>query len=499
MELKKKTEQQALPAPGGKPAKNPETAKRARKRILLALLGVVVLAVVVLVVWGGPLGVQTETVSAAAFADTFTETGVVKGGAAREHRSPAAGQVAEVCVKRNSAVKAGDVLVRIDPKELVYELESHRNALDGYHAQVNETIRSLRTELADLRAERSKNSYSSATSPSPEGYIESLQKQLDVAVAQEDLARESLERSQTLFDAGAEPHVTVEAAEQAHREAVSRRVELERQLENAESHMGSSGNDAYFGTVDQSYAARIQEAQEKLNDYLALSNEDAEAYQKLSVGQQIAEEQSQIRRLEEKLERCTIRALCDGIVSALPAESLSDVSEGELVATVRESAGLRLEVNVLTNEEPFLKVGDAVTLTQKLKGQQTTYTGKIREIGGYAEKSVSATGADEYRVRVVVDLPENSGLKDGYELEARFTTYSSDAALTVPNSALFKVDGKDCLFVANGWSAELRNVEIAHKASIRTEIASGLSEGETVVSDANREGLEDGAIIMADN
>ncbi len=504
--LKKKNtsaaqEQSAPEAQAQKKAasKTPEAKRRTRKRVIYAIVALVIVACVALAIWGGPLEVQAETVAAAEFIDSFTETGNVKSGLVREHLSPADGKVAEVLVAKNSAVKAGDVLVRIDATALAYELESHRNALGGYRAQVNERIRSLRAELNELRADRGKNVYDNATGATPEEYLASLQTNLEVARRQESLALEDLNSARELYDIGAESRVAVEEAEKAHIAAQGERAELERRLAEARKRL-TGGNGGYYAALDQGYSARIQAAQEELDDYLALAAADgseAEVYEKLSLGKQIAEEESRIRELENKLERCTVRASCDGYVSELPAATLSDVSEGDLIATVRERGDFKLEVNVLTNEEPFLHVGDAVTLTQKLKGQYTVYEGVIGEIGSYAEKSLSATGAEEYRVRVVVDIAENSGLKDGYELEARFTTYRRDAALSVPNSALFKENGQDCVFVVSGMRAQLRPVEVVHKAAIRTELASGVSAGDRVVTDANVEGLADGALVIA--
>ncbi len=501
MKLKKKNAPaQPEQNPAGKEQGAPAPRRKNTKRRLLIAGACAAVLLLALLAWGALTRVPTETLAAAPFADSFTETGIVTGGPAREYLSPVSGRIAEVPVRRNSAVKAGDVLLRIDASELEYELQSHRNALEGYRAKVNETIRDLRGELSNLEAERSAERYDSERDMSPEAYLASLRARAEAARTRTELAEKALSDARELYEIGAESRAAVEEAEAALKEARAESATLARQCEEAARRLSGAGT--YHSAQDESYAVRMQTVQETLDDYLALAAAEdpgAEVFSRLSIGKQIAEETSQIRMLEEKLERCTVRANGSGYVSSLPAETLSSVTEGDPVVVVRESAALTLVVNVLTSEEPFLRVGDAVTLTQKRKGEKTVYEGAISEIGNYADKGLSATGAEEYRVRVVVALPEDAGLKEGYELEARFTTYRSDAALTVPNSALFKVNGQDCVFVVSGLRAEARPVVIAHKAAIRTEIASGIQAGDRIVTDANLEDLEDGALVIAES
>jgi HlyD family secretion protein len=235
-------------------------------------------------------------------------------------------------------------------------------------------------------------------------------------------------------------------------------------------------------------ASRINEAGENVNE--EYYSADDRFYQA-----QIEEEESQIRMLDEKIERCSIRAEQDGIVTDLPAASITRVQQGDKLVTITGDSERRLEVNVLTNKEPYLKVGDKVSMTHRLKSDYNTYDGVITAIDSYAEKSVSALGADEYRVRVCVDVSGIEKLKEGYELDAQFTTYHSEDAISVPNSALFTKDGQDCLFTVSGGRAHLKQVEVRHRGNIRSEISSGLSDGEIIIVDANQKELEDGAAV----
>ncbi len=474
-----------------------------KKRKLAIKPKYVVLACAVLAagvgVWfylNSPMEVKLETAARGSYADTFTETGVVKGGTSMRYLSEVEAKVAEVPVHRNDRVKAGDLLVRLDTTELEYERETHVNALAQYHAQVSETIRDLTGELSSLRAQREKNSYTTAMEVSPQSYLDIARSQMESAKANLTYWEGRAADLRVLYEAGAEALYNVEEAENQLAEARSACVSAEQKYRDAQSRYGKLGNNVnagYYASDDRSYAAQIAALEKKLADYTALS--DGTGGEELEIGMLIAEEASQIRMLDEKISRCAVRAQQDGLVTELPAEALSRVQPGDPLATVGEDSVRRLEVRALTNQEPYLRVGDAVTLTQKLKSDRVSYEGVIAQIDGYAEKGVSALGADEYRVRVVVDVKNGEALKDGYELDAMFTTYSGESSLSVPNSALFRQDGQDCVFVVSGGKACLRPVELSHRGALRSEIASGIGEGEQIIVDANQKELADGTAV----
>ncbi len=211
--------------------------------------------------------------------------------------------------------------------------------------------------------------------------------------------------------------------------------------------------------------------------------------------QQIAAENADIAYLDELIEKCTIRATCDGVVTDLPAANMTALEEGDIAAVIKGNSRSRVEVDVLTSEEPYLSVGDEVALTMNLKAGTREYKGKISEIYGYSEKMISALGVDEYRVKVFVDLEGGEDLKNGYELTAKFSIYKNPEALAVPNSAIFHSNGKDLVFVVKGGKAALQEITIGHRGATMSEVTEGLSQGDVVITDTNVEGLEDGVRV----
>lgn len=108
-----------------------------------------------------------------------------------------------------------------------------------------------------------------------------------------------------------------------------------------------------------------------------------------------------------------------------------------------------IEADVLTNVEPYLRVGSPVEITQKLRNQEYKYKGSISEIYNFAVKGTSALGLDEYRVRVnvKVDPGQEIQLKSGYAFDLQFTLYEGTAQLIVPINAVFQADQQDYVFV----------------------------------------------------
>lgn len=97
-----------------------------------------------------------------------------------------------------------------------------------------------------------------------------------------------------------------------------------------------------------------------------------------------------------------------------------------------------------------------------------------------------AGSSREQRVRVQLDIvtpvADRPGLGDGYRVFVRVVTWSGDAVLQVPQSALFRSgDGWAVFAVAEG-RATLRPVEIGHINDTVAEVVSGLAEGDQVVT-----------------
>jgi HlyD family secretion protein len=144
-------------------------------------------------------------------------------------------------------------------------------------------------------------------------------------------------------------------------------------------------------------------------------------------------------------------------------------------------------------------------------GGEGTLPATVRTIEPAAFTKVSALGVEEQRVRVIADLAGPPGpLGDGYRVEARIVTWSTDSALKAPASACFRraagprgASGSAAtsgevqdwaVFTVSDGRARLRPVAPGHRTATEVEVLEGIAAGERVVLHPQNE-LSDGARV----
>ena len=101
-------------------------------------------------------------------------------------------------------------------------------------------------------------------------------------------------------------------------------------------------------------------------------------------------EKSAVQNLETKIADCRITAPISGYISNFRLQNLSRVNPGEVIAIIKNSDTLTVEVSVLTSYAPYLRVGDSVSIKQRLKGKDMVYPGKIAKIYDFCRREYFA-------------------------------------------------------------------------------------------------------------
>jgi HlyD family secretion protein len=481
----------------------------------IALVGVVM----VFLCFRKGLEVEVVTMAPQQVVDTFTEDGVAKKGENISIIATVSGDIVELCAAKNSYVKKGSVIAKIKPRDYLYQKLMRQNNVKAYQAQIDETlhnekydkkdiaykIEALKIQLRNLKNNKQQAEMAKVISDSPEEYLEALRLSLDTAQSDDDYCKSVFDSQQKLYQIGAisknefniaansytKSQNALRQAEKSYHESYLKLQKLKNLGIN-----GSNLNEKFYQGQDVTLDAAINAAEVQI---AALQTKLANDYASDVVNrlkEQIQSEKVAVNQLEDRIRDCEIMAPVSGYITDLAAENLSFVQVGQTIATIKSDHLFLVSVDVLTNAEPYLKVGDAVKLTQKLKSGDRDFTGTIAEIYHFAAESTSALGLKEHRVRVDVAVSDNRAvLKDGYEFDAEFTTYRQKRVLAVPNSAIFKTNDLNYVLKAQKNRAVLTSVRIGHQTNTETVIRSGVARNDQVIYNVNTEGLADGTKI----
>lgn len=199
---------------------------------------------------------------------------------------------------------------------------------------------------------------------------------------------------------------------------------------------------------------------------------------------QVEQAEAAAERLQAELDRTTIRAPFDGIVSSKPAVAGSIIQAGtELMKIIRDG---RLEVGVLVPEKDLaaISVGKSASVTD---ASGRAFAGSVSSI---AETVNSTTRL----ATVYVGLGEGSGLKPGMFARVSIATAASQQ-LSVAEAALVWHDGQPAVFVVDGaGKVSARSVATGARQNGRVAIENGLSAGDSVVV-AGAGFLSDGNLV----
>lgn len=198
----------------------------------------------------------------------------------------------------------------------------------------------------------------------------------------------------------------------------------------------------------------------------------------------VEQAQAAAERLQAELDRTTIRAPFDGVVSSRPVVAGSIVQAGtELMKIVR---GGRLEVGARIPEKdlPSISTGQEATVVD---AAGRTFSGTVSSIAETVDPTTRLA-------TVYVGVGDGSGLKPGMFARVAIETASA-RRLSIAETALVWREGRPAVFVVDAsGKVSARSVVTATRQDGRVAIESGLSEGEDVVV-AGAGFLSDGNLV----
>jgi membrane fusion protein (multidrug efflux system) len=360
---------QAAPTPA--PTPEPSSRMSELRKPLFALLAVVI--VFAALAWGA-----YYVLIAAHYISTDD---AYVGADVAEITPQVAGSVIAVKVQDTQAVKAGDVLVEIDPADA-------KLAVDSAQAEYGRAVRRVQQDLANDEA-------ASATILARDADLERTKAQLAAAQSDLDRARIDLQRREALAQSGAVSGEELTSAKNAYQTA--------------------QANFAAVKAAGAQAAADKSIAQGQLASAKALT-QGAD----LQTNPEVAAARAMLQTAMLNLSRTTIRAPFDGVIARRQVQVGQRVAVGAELMSVVPVSQVYVDANFKEVQLRKVKVCQPATLTADRYGKSVEFHGYVVGLGGgtgSAFAMIPAQNATGNWIKVVQRLPVRIAL-DPHDLAA---------------------------------------------------------------------------------
>jgi multidrug efflux pump subunit AcrA (membrane-fusion protein) len=174
----------------------------------------------------------------------------------------------------------------------------------------------------------------------------------------------------------------------------------------------------------------------------------------------------------------TLTGLSLQIGSVLTAQSgSSGNSVSQTIARVKTDASPTVTVSLTEIDAPKISIGDKATITIDALIDKT-FTGKVISIDTIGAVS---SGVTTYPAIIKFDT-DSSDIFSNMSAQANIITDTKSDVLLVPNSSITKQNNESIVKIMKNGQITETTVEIGISSDTQTEIISGVSEGETVVT-----------------
>lgn len=178
--------------------------------------------------------------------------------------------------------------------------------------------------------------------------------------------------------------------------------------------------------------------------------------------------EADLRQLEKSMEigpDIVLRAPADAIVLSRPAMLGDQLDGSELLVSLGETGKLVLEGNLSKSAAANLAVGSLLELTGNGARAELTYVSSVID-------------PQSQTIYVRAQPLDSPGLLPGQL--TRWQVLSAGALLTVPSSAVVKLDNKDVVYVSVASGYEVREVDVKSTGSGNWIVMQGLKPGDKV-------------------
>lgn len=228
-------------------------------------------------------------------------------------------------------------------------------------------------------------------------------------------------------------------------------------------------------------AAQLAEAEAAHEDLIS----DPRGVDLASLRAEVARQAANAQALKDDVNKTELKALSDGLLADFDVEIGENVQVNQVVATIL-SSGVNIEVDISESDIVKVRSGDSVRITFDAYGEEVEFAGSVLFVEP-AQTEISGVIYYKTKIGLDADFDRTYELRSGMTANVRIVTEERKNALSIPDRSIIRRENKAPLVrvLTDPKTGDFEEREIlaglrADKG--RTEIISGLSEGEEVIS-----------------
>lgn len=464
-------------------------------KIIIAVIALAVVALAIFFACINGKNNSREITATAEMMDTYTEleyAGEVQPNEIRQiYAVVDKAKAIEVLVNEGDYVKAGDVLVKLDSHDKEYEIKQKELAYEQIKLEMETNLSSAQTELAAINDGLTKGSNPDIIAKKQQlhnaqsEYDEFVYKwNKDVDAYNKGQLSEIVEAQNALYAAQAELAKAERSNSGKSDEDREDTCDYSTAVSNAQRTLESvsasvDGNMKMYLFEFDRVSKALADASADYNAAVKNAKLESEILQdKVNLAKNNTSVESsaiELERLKLELDNYTIKAPCDGYVSALNVKP-GDAVEGKPLMNILNYESMKVEFDVDEYSILRFKIGTPVSIY--VNAVDGYYDGEVIKIASEAEKI-----NDVSFIKVTVSFDTDEVISSG--LGATVYTVPEDEMLQlfVPSAAIYYDNESSSMYVRvlTDDGEEQREVMIGADSDGYSSILSGLEEGETVV------------------
>ena len=386
------------------------------------------------------------------------------------------GRVEFVAAREGQPVRAGQVVVKLDDRDVAAQVQQAKAALEAARVRLAQAgtaaqMQTTRSGTDVAQAEAALAAAQAQLAALRSGARPQERKLAEYAVAQAksglDNAETNYQRMKDLFAKGAVSQQALDASRLQYDIARSQYDTAQQQLSLVRAGPRQEEIDAAEQRVKQAEEAlRMAEA---ATAQIELSGQDIKAAH-AAVAQSGAAQQA----AELQLGYAIVRTPISGVVSQRDIEPGEMAGPGSTLLTVVNNRQVYLRAQLSERELHSVRVGAPAQVTVDAAGAAPV-AGRVAEI-------LPAANQGNLTFTVKIRVPNPKGLfKDGMFGRATIVTERRQGVVAIPRQAVVTAGGRTAAFIVRDGKAVATPVTLGLEADDRVQVVSGLAGGEQLI------------------